>query len=67
MDCIKDNKYMGIERRLSKEDQTCAFHKDNEEKVDRLCKKMDTVRWFIILNIAVTSPSAITYIIKGLF
>ncbi len=58
------DKYGGNDRRLTKADQTCAFHGDVEMKVDRICKKVDTLKWFILINIALSAPDAVSKLIR---
>ena len=57
-------KYNGNDRRLTKAEQTCAFHGDVEVKIDKICKKVDTLKWFILINIALSAPDAVSKLIR---
>lgn len=68
--------YDGIERRaearrmlngLKKEDQVCAFHKDVEKNLSAICKKVDTLKWFVLVNIAIAAPTGLITLLKGIF
>lgn len=60
MDSIK--KYVGTERRITKEEQTCAFHKDVEDKQNCMKTRIDRIYYLLIVVIALTTPEKlITY------
>lgn len=62
--------YEGVERRmkngLTKEDQVCAFHADVENDLKSICKKVDTLKWFVLINIAIAAPTGLITLLRGI-